>query len=111
METFIGLLIIQALCVFVIDYTGAVEELLTPLVKRLTGARIGTIGKPFNCSLCSTFWIGLIWLLIKGCFNLPYIGLVALLAALTPVTLDLIWFVRDFLQGVVYWLRYITGLN
>lgn len=111
MEIIIGLLLIQALCVFVIDYTGAVEELFTPLVKRLTGAKIGTIGKPFNCSLCSTVWLSLLWLLCKGSFTLSYIGLVALLAALTPVTLDIIWFVRDFLQGIVAWLRYITGLN
>lgn len=111
MDIFIGLLLIQALCVFVIDYTGAVEELFTPIVKRLTGAKIGTLGKPFNCSLCSTVWLGLLWLLIKGSFTLPYIGLVALLAALTPVTLDLIWLVRDFLQRVIGWLRYIMGLN
>lgn len=111
MEIALGLLLIQALCVFVIDYTGAVEEMLTPIVKRLTGAKIGTIGKPFNCSLCSTFWLGLIWLLVKGSFTLPYIGFVAVLAALTPVTLDIIWFVRDFLQAIVGWLRYITGLK
>lgn len=111
MEVIIGLLLIQALCVFVIDYTGAVEELFTQLVKRLTGAKIGTLGKPWDCSLCMTIWLSLLWLLIKGSFTLPYIGLVALLAALTPVTLDIIWFVRDFLQAIVGWLRYITGLK
>ena len=111
MEIILELLLIQALCVFVIDYTGAVDEMLTPIVKRLTGAKIGHIGKPLNCSLCSTFWAGLIWLICKGSLTLPYLGVLALLAALTPVTLDIIWLVRDFLQGVVNWLRYITGLK
>lgn len=111
MEIIIELLLIQALLVFIIDFSGAMNELLTPLVKRLTGAKIGHIGKPFTCSLCMTFWTGLLWLIIKGCFTLPYIGLVALLAALTPVTLDILWFVRDFLQTIVFWLRWITGLD
>ena len=111
MEIALEILLIQALCVFVIDYTGAVEEMLTPIVKRLTGAKIGTLGKPLSCSLCMSFWLGLIWLLVKGSFTLPYIGFVAVLSALTPVTLDIIWFVRDFLQAIVGWLRYITGLK
>ncbi len=111
MEIALEILLIQALCVFVTDYTGAVEEMLTPIVKRLTGAKIGTLGKPWNCSTCQTWWLGLIWLLVKGSFTLPYIGFVAVLAALTPVTLDIIWFVRDFLQAIVGWLRYITGLK
>lgn len=105
------LLILQALVVFVIDYSGAVEDMFTPLVRRLTGTKIGTIGKPFSCSLCMTFWTGIIWLLVKGSFTLPYIGLVALLAAMTPVTLDIIWFIRDFLQRLIAWFRCLTGIN
>ena len=111
MEIIIELLIIQALLVFVIDYSGAVDEMFTPLVKKITGAKIGHLGKPWSCSTCQTWWIGLIWIAIRGCFNLPYIGLVALLAALTPVTLDVLWLVRDFLQMVIHWLRWITGLD
>lgn len=111
MEIIIELLILQFLFVFITDYTGAIDELLTPLVKKVTGAKIGKLGKPWNCSTCQTWWMGLTWIAIRGCFTLPYIGLVALLAALTPVTLDIIHFVKDFLQTIVFWLRWITGLD
>ena len=111
MEVIIELLIIQALLVFITDYSGAIDELVTPLVRKITGSKVGRIGKPLACSLCMQTWLGLIWIAIRGCFTLPYIGVVAALAALTPVTLDIIWFVRDFLQTVVHWLRWITGLD
>lgn len=104
------LLIIQFLTVFVIDYSGAVEDLLTPIVKRLTGSKIGHIGKPFNCSLCSTLWLGLLYIIIAGLPFFPYIALVALLSILTPVTYALINFVKDLLFKVLEWLYWALGL-
>lgn len=111
MEVIINLLIIQFLLVFVLDYTDAVDELFTPLVKRLTGAKIGRLGKPWSCSTCMSVWLGLLYLLCVGHFTFPYLAFVAFLAAMTPVTLDIIWFVRDFLQTVIFWFRYITGIK
>lgn len=111
MSVIINLVILQFLVVFVIDYSGAVDELFTPIVRKITGSRIGRIGKPLSCSLCTFLYTGLIAIAIMKSFTLPYIGLVALLAALTPVTLDIIHFVKDFLQTIVVWLRWITGLD
>lgn len=104
-------MIIQFLIVAVVDYSGAVEDLLTPLVRKITGAKIGHLGKPWSCSLCMNLYAGLIAIAVMGCFTLPYIAAVMGLSILTPVTLDIIHFVKDFLQTVVYWLRYITGLD
>ena len=89
------LLIIQFLAVFVIDYSGAVEELLTPLVRKLTGSKVGSIGKPFSCSLCMTFWTGLLYIVIAGLPFFEYVWIVALLAALTPLTFAAINFFKD----------------
>ena len=111
MDPILVLLIIQFLVVFVVDYSGAVEDMFTPIVRKITGAKIGTLGKPFSCSLCMNFYSGLLALIIMHKFTLPYIAAVLGLSILTPVTLDLIWFVRDFIQRVIGWLRYITGLD
>ena len=106
----IDLLIIQFLCVFVIDFSGAVDDLLTPLVKRITGARIGRLGKPFSCSLCMTFWAGLLYILLTGHFTLPYLAAVAGLAALTPVTLDIMNLVKDLASAFITFVYRIFGI-
>lgn len=95
------LLLIQLICVLLIDVAGVPEDFLTPIVKRLTGAKIGTIGKPFSCSLCMTFWTGLIFLLATGNFTLVNFTLVILVACLTPVTVMLWFFANDFLKKMI----------
>ena len=89
--------------VFVIDISGVVDH-----IKRLVW-RFAYKGKreyhdyeakPFDCSLCSTWWCGLIYL----CFtqltwcNVAY---VALLAFLTPIFKDLMYLVKDFIVKMI----------
>lgn len=109
MDPILVLLIIQFLVVAVTDYSGFTDDAIKPLFKKWFG--IGTPSKIFTCSFCQNWWLGLLALIIMHCFTLPYIAAVLGLSILTPVTLDLIWFVRDFFQRVIGWLRYITGLD
>lgn len=95
------LLLIQVICVLLVDVTGAVEDLLTPIVRWITGSRIGTVGKPLGCSLCLTHWTGLIWLLVTGNFTLAGYALVLLLSCLTPVTLSLYHLAVDMFNRMV----------
>ena len=104
------LLIIQFLTVAVIDYSGAVEDLFTPIAKRLTGAKIGTIGKPWSCSFCMNLWLGLLALLVTGSFTLPWIAAVMGLSILTPVTYLLIGFIRDLLEKIIETFYNLFGL-
>ena len=83
----IHLILIQIICVLLVDVTGVIEDMLTPIVRWLSGTKIGTIGKPFSCSLCCTFWTGLIYLLCTGNFTIVNFTVLLLLACLTPVTL------------------------
>lgn len=96
-----NLILIQIICVLLVDVTGVIEDMLTPIVRWLSGAKIGTIGKPFSCSLCMTFWTGLIFLLATGNFTLVNFTLVILLACLTPVTLTLYHLVVDLFTRMV----------
>lgn len=110
MAVLLNLLIIQFLLVFILDYSGAVDELFTPLVKKITGAKIGHLGKPWSCSLCQTVWLGMLYLLCVGHFTFPYLAALAALAALTPVTLSVIHLVRDLLEAFVTFVYHIFGI-
>lgn len=94
----IDLILIQLIIVFIIDLSGAVESLKLFISKILTKEKIQTTNfdlRPFTCSLCSTWWIGLIYLLICHSFTIPYIALVALLSFLTPLSSSILLLIKD----------------
>ena len=94
----IDLILIQLIIVFIIDLSGAAESFKLFISKILTKGRIQTTNfdlKPFTCSLCSTWWIGLIYLLICHSFTIPYIALVALLSYLTPLSSSILLLIKD----------------
>lgn len=94
----IDLILIQLIIVFIIDLSGAVESFKLFISKILTKGKIQTTNfdlKPFTCSLCSTWWIGLIYLLICHSFTIPYIALVALLSYLTPLSSSILLLIKD----------------
>lgn len=59
---------IAVIVVFVVDYSGVVENVKKMLWRWVKGNKvyIPFSVKPFDCSLCLTFWIGLIYLLVMG---------------------------------------------
>lgn len=94
----IDLILIQLIIVFIIDLSGAVESFKLFISKILTKGKIQTTNfdlRPFTCSLCSTWWIGLIYLLVCHSFTIPYIALVALLSFLTPLSSSILLLIKD----------------
>lgn len=77
----LDLLMISVIICFIIDISGIIENIEWYLGKWLGGKVI--IPKPFSCSLCLTFWVGLIWLIVQGEVTLFNIMVVCLLSALT----------------------------
>lgn len=104
------LFLVQFICVCIVDVLGAVDEMLTPLVKRLTGSKIGHIGKPLNCSTCLTWWIGLFYILFAGEFTLPNIAYVLALSVLTPVTYLVICTIKDTATKIIDCIYSFLGL-
>lgn len=103
MSIWIAILLIAVICVSIIDISGFIEgfeEFLT----RLLGYRVH-IPKPFSCSLCSCFWISIIYSIFTHCFTLPVIAYSLIISVLTPVISDAIWVLRDFLGFVVAWIN------
>lgn len=95
----IDLFLITLIIVFIIDISGFVDEMETILSKWLKGK--ARVPKPFSCSLCMTWWTGLIYLLIIGEFTLLWIATVALFAFLSGVLATLLICIRETLNWVI----------
>lgn len=90
--TFVNLILIQWIVVFIVDISGAVDTLKTFISGILTKGYIHTSDyrlKPIDCSLCTTFWISLIYISITHQFSFAYIAFICFLSAVTPLTLEL----------------------
>lgn len=84
MTILIDLLLVTLIIVYIIDISGAIEDLVEPLLAKLFHKSKVRLKKPWSCSKCMTFWIGLIYLLITMSFTIPYIFYVCMLSMLTP---------------------------
>lgn len=95
------LLILTSIIVFIIDLSGFIDEVEKILSKWLKAKVL--IPKPFSCSLCISWWIGLLYLLIYGKFTIIWIGYVALLSLLTTTIYNGLLMIRDLLNKIIDW--------
>ena len=98
------LFIITCVVVFIVDISGAVDSLKSGLKWLLTRGKMNNSDyrlKPLDCSLCMTFWVGLIYLLCTGYLTIPYIGFVCLLACFSNIIKNYILLVEDILTKIV----------
>ena len=94
----INLLIITTIICFIVDLSGFIQEMEGILSKWLKFKV--HIPKPFSCSLCLSFWINLIYLLIIHQFTLPYILIVSLLSFLSRNISGFMLWVRELLVKI-----------
>ena len=107
----LNLLLIQLILVFIIDLSGAMTSLKSLISKWLTKGAMQSSNyslKPLDCSLCMTWWVELIYLLIVHSFTLPFIAFTALLAFLTPVSKDALITGKDILTWIINQINKIT---
>ena len=78
MSVLLDVVFIQIIVCFIIDLSGVIQSIETGLSKRLHFKCV--IPKPFSCSLCSGWWINLIYLIAVHQFTLPYIVFVAMVS-------------------------------
>lgn len=98
------LLLIGCIIVFITDISGIVDYIhkfiwswLYPNITYKSTWRI----KILSCSLCQTFWIGIIYLLIMGIFNLPMLAFVCLIAYFTPVIQEILFLIKDLMIRIL----------
>lgn len=100
----LDLYLITLIVVFIIDYSGFIDSLKFAISSLLTKGKIKTTEfriKPFDCSLCMTFWVGLIYLLITGQFTLFGITIVCIFSALTDTLYNIILLIKDVITYII----------
>lgn len=103
MKAILDLFILTCIVVFIVDISGFVDNFKSCLKKILTHGLLTNSDyrlKPFDCSLCMTWWTGIIYLLCTGNFTIPMIGVVALFAFLTITIKNYIYIIEGILQKI-----------
>ena len=93
------LLMITIIVVYIIDLSGAINSIKYGIWKWLRGNKPYKEYqfKPFDCSLCMSFWIGLIWLFLSHSMSLKYIMILCLFSYLSDVIGDILRLIKDIL--------------
>ena len=102
------LMLIAAVCVFIVDVSGWTQAWKGALARWTHAASSEGRLRPFDCSLCCTWWAGLLWCIFTRQFSLPAVELCALAAASTPVLLAAWNWVKTLACGVFDWLQNAT---
>ena len=99
-----NLFLIAVICVFIVDISGVIDSLKSAIKWLLTNGKMKNSNydlKPLSCSLCMTFWIGLIYLLCTSNFTISYIAFVCLLSASTGLLKDFWFLCEDIIKTII----------
>lgn len=86
----IDLLAMAFVMVMIIDFSGVIDSIENFITKASKTKFKLHIPKPFSCSLCMTFWSGIIYLIVNGCFSITSLAAVCAIALSTDVMNDVI---------------------
>ena len=98
--TIINLLLINII-VSLVFLSGFVDEVDDAINRKW---RFHHLPKPFSCALCSTFWAGIIYILVMGQFNILNIALCLANAHLTKVITPLWSVLENWLLKIISWI-------
>ena len=101
----IDLILIQIICVKIVDISGVVSHIENAIARMLSLKRVSIY--LLNCSYCVTHWCCVIYLLFNGALSLKTYAIVLVLCFLTSVTKEVLWTVRDFF---IYIIRLVNRL-
>ena len=83
---YLDLLLLSVTICFVVDISGAMRK----------------FRKPFSCSLCCSWWIGLIYLLVTKNFTIQGVAFVAFLSMMSPIITGFLLTLKELLNHVLY---------
>lgn len=98
------LVLIAFICVFIVDISGAIDSLKSGLKWIFTKGKMKGSDyrlKPFDCSLCTTFWVSILYLLITGTFTIKYLALVCLICTFCEIIKSAILLVEDTVKKII----------
>lgn len=94
MRIYIDLLLIAVITIYIVDLSGFTESWRAALTRLLKAKELKPI-KPFDCSLCMTWWMCIIYSLCVGEFSLPILAYIAVLSFLSIPIGQAIIFIRE----------------
>lgn len=99
-QTYIELLLLSAIVIYIVDLSGFTDSWKSALAKWL--GRSGEIRlKPFDCSLCLTWWTGVIYVLCTHTLSIYTLAYIALLSHLSVTICNFFLFIREGLNSLV----------
>ena len=102
----VNILLIATIIVFIVDLSGSIEHLVKPIVKYLLNIPPHKdITLPLiECSLCVTWWCGLIYICIVSISNaftfnqfLILVSVLSVVSFLTPTLKDILILIKDLI--------------
>lgn len=100
----LNLFLIALVSVLIIDISGFIDSFKLLISKWLTKSKFQSNQfriKPFDCSFCMTFWVGLIFTLAVGQFTLLNLATILLMAYMTEPIKQLLILVKDLLIKLI----------
>ena len=107
-DIFLRLLLIEVIVCFIVDCSGFIISLKSFILKmlHLPKSRPQDLPlKPFDCSLCMTWWTGLIYLLVTGSFSIISLAILSMLALLSSNVSGILLTIKDLLAWLECKLR------
>lgn len=101
----IDLILIQIICVNIVDISGVVQHIENAIARMLSLKRVSI--HLIECSYCVTHWCCVLYLLFTGALSLKTYAIVLVLCFFTSVTKEVLWTVRDFF---IYIIRLVNRL-
>ena len=100
MTIYIDLLLVAFITIYVVDISGFTESWRSLVATKLHISHLKPL-PPFDCSLCMTWWVCLIYALCVGQISLGTIAFSALLSHLSNPIGGLMIFIRECCNWVI----------
>jgi hypothetical protein len=100
----LNILLIAVVTVCIVDISGFTDSWKSAFKRLVTRGRMSDPYyslKPFDCSLCMTFWSGLVYLWVTHSFTLWMVTFLLLISVMTPVIKDFIILIRETLIKII----------
>ena len=100
----INLLLITIISVIIIDISGFIDSLKSGIKWCLTKGKMNNSDyrlKPIDCSFCTNFWLGIIYLLVTGNITLYYIAAVLILSCFCGLIKSSILLIEDIFKTFI----------
>ena len=103
MSIYLSLLLLACVVVYVVDLSGFTDTWLKALSRFTTRDGDPAVKelRPFSCSLCSTWWICLLYAYLRNSFTLPVVAYIAGLSFLSITLRELFIFIRETLTNAI----------